>query len=385
MRILIVRTFPDILDLHSYNVQEIGLAKALVLRGHECDVVLYNGKEKDRSEKFIFENSGEKYSFHIYWCKGYAVFKNGFMPSVKNLIVNYDVVQVHEYDQLLSWQLYTRKYVPTVIYHGPYYHPYTKGYNFKCKVFDALFLRRSKYKDTLVLAKSELAADFIRGKGFRSVVPVGVGLNADNFQADNDDCKDIMKTTEECKTKLLYVGKIEERRNVYFLIEVFRKLRESHMDIQLILVGNGEKEYVGGFLKTITRELESSEIRYLPKASQKELANIYRNADIFIFTSNYEIFGMVLLEAMYFGLPIVSSENGGSSTLIKDGYNGYVLKEFHLAEWVDKLSGLINNKEKMQMMGNSAHATIVKEYTWERLAEKFEQVYLQAIEQFERK
>ena len=41
MKILIVRTFPDILNLNSYNVQEVGLAKALTLKGHQCDIVLY--------------------------------------------------------------------------------------------------------------------------------------------------------------------------------------------------------------------------------------------------------------------------------------------------------------------------------------------------------
>ena len=50
MKILIVRTFPDILNLNSYNVQEVGLAKALTLKGHQCDIVLYNGKHADRRD-----------------------------------------------------------------------------------------------------------------------------------------------------------------------------------------------------------------------------------------------------------------------------------------------------------------------------------------------
>ena len=52
MKILIVRSFPDILNLNAYNVQEIGLAKALTSKGLECGIVLYNGGQKDRTERY---------------------------------------------------------------------------------------------------------------------------------------------------------------------------------------------------------------------------------------------------------------------------------------------------------------------------------------------
>ena len=65
MKILIVRTYPDILDLHSYNVQEIGLAKELTARGNQCDIVLYGGKQKDHEERLIFERQGKEYAITI--------------------------------------------------------------------------------------------------------------------------------------------------------------------------------------------------------------------------------------------------------------------------------------------------------------------------------
>ena len=54
MKILIVRTFPDVLKIDSYNVQEIGLARALTMRGHQCDIVLYNGENEDRTQRYTF-------------------------------------------------------------------------------------------------------------------------------------------------------------------------------------------------------------------------------------------------------------------------------------------------------------------------------------------
>lgn len=215
MKILIVRTFPTIMDLNTYNIQEIGLAKALAVRGHDCGIIFYNGKASDRIEKVIFEKGNVQYIIKIYWLKGCSFFKNGFMPSIKKIVQEYDVIQVNEYDQISSWMLYTRQKKPTVIYHGPYYHEYAKGYNLKCKIFDAVFLKLRKYKDIIVLTKSEPASGFIRSKGFKNVYTVGVGIDEDNFRLEETvDCPLDIDTS---KFRLLYIGKIEERRNVFFL------------------------------------------------------------------------------------------------------------------------------------------------------------------------
>lgn len=376
MKILIVRTFPDKLDLHSYNVQEIGLARALIVHGNQCDIALYNGREKNKIESYSFKKNGKEYSFFIYWMKGFEVLKNGFIPSIKKILPQYDVIQVHEYDQIMSWLLYTKQSRPTIIYHGPYYHPYARGYNLKCRVFDMLFLHGRSYKNIWVLTKSRMAAEFVKTKGFYKTVPVGVGINTDNFPKK--------KYRKNARPQLLYVGKIEERRNVYFLIDIYRRLRKKMPELQLVLVGNGEREYKAAFLNAIKEELEGGNIIYREKVQQKELPKIYGSAEVFLFPSNYEIFGMVLLEAMYFGLPVVSSMNGGASMLIDDEINGYIMSGFELESWTEKLESILNNRKKREHMGESAREKITTNYTWECLVEKFEDVYRKAIDEFER-
>lgn len=375
MKILIVRTFPDILNLKSYNVQEVGLAKALVKKGHVCDIVLYNGKQEDRQEEYRFIVDGKEYGFVIHWLKGYNFFKNGLMPSLRKLILNYDVVQVHEYDQIASWQLYTRQPKPTVIYHGPYYDPFAKGYNLKCKVFDLLFLPWRKYQDVVAISKSTLATDFLREKGFRNVITAGVGINPDNFGVGHLQESNFVQEGES----LLYVGKLEERRNVYFLVEVFRKLRQCRPELRLVLIGNGEEAYREAFLQFIGKELEEGSIVYYPKAEQAELAQFYRETSFFVLASNYEIFGMVLLEAMYFGAPVVSSRNGGSCTLMENGVNGFVIEEFDSDKWAHCIHQALYNKERLRKMKENAAITIRKHFTWDALAECFITAYEQAL------
>ncbi len=423
MKILIVRTFPDILDVDRYNVQEIGLAKALTLRGHTCGIALYNGRNPDREECCTFEQDGREYTFRIYRCKGYSFFRNGFMPAVRRILPQYDVAQVHEYDQLMSWELYTRQQIPTVIYHGPYYNPYAKGYNLKCRVFDTLFLPRRRHEKVRVLAKSEMAAEFLRSKGFSCVRTVGVGLNTDNLKADRVDAPEETagepgrdnapekttgepgrvnapeKTTgepdganasgkpaeqpdvadgREGARELLYVGKIEERRNVYFLLEVFRKLRSRKEKVHLTIIGSGEAAYVQRFLEELRPELDEGTVTYVPKAAQRELAAFYHAAELFLFPTQYDIFGMVLLEAMYCGLPAVSSRNGGSATLIENGTSGVIVPEFDACVWAEEITKLLADRNALRSMGAAAAGTIEEHFTWDRIAEAFEEEYRKA-------
>ena len=377
MKILVIRTFPDKLKLNNYNVQEVGLAKALVKKGHECDIVLYNGKEKDKVENYCFFEGGKEYRFKIYWLRGFNILKNGFMPGVKKLLPQYDVVQVHEYEQILSWYLYTKQIKPTVIYHGPYYDKFAKGYNLKCRIFDKCFLPMKQYKDVIAISKSALATEFLQKKGFQNVTTVGVGVNFENFH-HNQPVSNKFDNKTTCK-KLLYIGKIEERRNPYFLVEVFKKLQKEIPGIQLTIIGNGEKEYKDRFLDHIKAEIERNEIIYYKQATQEELVKYYCEAAFFLLPSYYEIFGMVLLEAMYFGLPVISSINGGSSTLIKDGYNGFVMKHFDSNEWVDCILNTMRDNDKMKGIGKNARKTVEEGYTWNALAGQFIMLYRKAL------
>lgn len=378
MKVLIIRTFPDVLNLKSYNVQEIGLAKALTCKGVECGIVLYHGKDPDKTETYTFEREGLKYAFPIYWLKGFCLFKNGFMPSVYELIPQYDILQVHEYDQIFSWMLYAARKKPTVIYHGPYYHPYARGYNLKCRVFDMMFFHWKKYQEVVALTKSELSADFLKKKGFCHVRTVGVGVDRDQFCICEGEEVSSLLERKPTVIRLLYVGKIEERRNVYFLIELFEKMQEDHDNVELVIVGTGEREYVTQFMERIGPWRDKGRIHYFARATQKELSLLYQNVDLFVFTSNYEIFGMVLLEAMYFGLPVISSTNGGASVLIQNGINGFQMESFDMAEWKDKLEHLLQDKTLYESMCQQAHRTIMEGFLWERLADRFLDAYEEA-------
>lgn len=336
MKILIVRTHASILSTTSYNVQEVGLAKAYNRLGHQTNIVMYGGKEKTHTVKVPCD-SGE---ISVYYMKAYNFLKNGIFPGLKKFAMDYDIIQVHEYDQITSWMLYTDKKLKNrvIIYHGPYYSDFNQGYNLKCWLFDHSLLKLRSNMNCTCFTKSEAAVDFLREKGFRHVVSVGVGLDTDVWK---DLCESSCKESGE-KDKIdlfnyIYIGKLEPRRNTLFLLDVVDKMLSKHEDVSFTIIGDGEANYKAKCLEKAKRWLDTGRIKYISKVNQCDMPSIYANADCMLFPSIYEIFGMVLMEAMYFGVPVITSNNGGADMLFHDGENGILIDSaegFELDEWV---------------------------------------------------
>lgn len=378
MKLLIVRTFPDILDPEAYNIQEIGLAKALTRKGIHCGIVLYYGKNQDTIEHMKVDCGEATREITIYRLHGYKFLKNGFFPSLSKIARQYDVIQVHEYDQITSWRYYAWSKKPVVVYHGPYYHSFNKGYNLKCKIFDSTFLTLKKRRNVLCMTKSRAAADFLKQKGFYNVLPVGVGLDIENLVQISDEAGRQFEKVHE-PHQLLYVGKLEERRNLFFLLEVFRGLLEKDNAFELTVIGNGEKEYKEAFLQAADDLIQEKKLHYIERLPQKKLGAYYLKADIMVFPTHYEIFGMVLLEALYYNLPIISSDNGGADMLIRNQENGLIIPQFDCKMWVEGIYALVSDSKQYKKIKANLENEDKRRLTWDGIADVMAKQYETAM------
>ena len=375
MKILIVRTFPNVLNPKSYNSQEIGLARAFVRAGHTCDIVYFNGKDPARDQQIPVPGCDRSVILH--WLPGIGILKNGFFKGLKPLVQQYDVIQVAEYDQLTSRRLYLHPGSKVVtLYHGPYHSEFTKGYNLKCRVFDALFNRPSRNAQVPCFAKSRLAGDFLHSKGFDKVLPVGVGLDRDTLQAGYDPSARPQTARQE-EFRLLYIGVLEERRNIRFLLEVLAAAAQILPQVRLTLVGKGDAAYRDTCFSYAHELGVVDRIDYQERVPQDQVYKLYRQANLFVLPTRYEIFGMVLLEAMYFGLPVLTSRNGGSDLLVQSGRNGFVVPQFCVEDYVQVIRQLAADPQMQQRIGEAAHETVDREFTWDSIAAKMLEVYRQ--------
>ncbi len=369
MKILLFRTDPSVMNIKSYNSQEIGLAKAYLELGHECDIVYYNANNESRVESI---DAGDGKEIKIYWMKGFSFLNNGFFPGISKLIEQYDVIQVSEYYFFASWYVYKKfaKKKQVYVYQGVYDSDNSKKFKLRCKVMDPFMLTRKVKKNTLVFTKSVLAEESMKNRGFENVKTVGVGLDKSRLGTDAEMCewtKELIERKGDSKY-LLYVGVLEDRRNTLFLLDVLKSVAEKDESAKLVIVGRGSDEYVSECMKKIEELGISDKVIYKDGLPQEELKYVYEVSDAFLLPTKYEIFGMVIMEAMSFGLPVITSYNGGSSTLINNGENGIIINNFNENEWSDAVLSL-NDESKREAMGSAALETSKKDFSWLSIAQ----------------
>ena len=164
-----------------------------------------------------------------------------------------------------------------------------------------------------------------------------------------------------------------------FLIEVFNHLYKKLPDLKLYLIGTGEKKYVKQVFAKIAEYGLESAIIYQERLQQKYLSGIYSASDIFVLPTEFEIFGMVLLEAMYYKTVVVTTNNGGSSTLIENGKTGYIIDEFDRDKWATCIEMMYHCPEKKHQIAKDASALVREKYTWDAIAKRFEDEYKKVL------
>lgn len=379
MKILIVKTFPDEINTTTYNSQEVGEAVALRRLGHECDILSISADGEYHEDDMTI--GGETFKF--YKVKGVKFLLNGWLKGCDYIFEQYDMLSVSEYHQIYTWRLAKKYAKKMIVYHGPYYSPYKKKYNLMASVFDIFFLNRYKKLGTTFITKSGLAAEYLKSKGLKKVYPVGVGISDSLLSVDGGEQLDFCKRiNNESGFKLLYVGVIEDRRNSLFLLDVLTGLIKDKIDAKLVIVGKYRNEaYKQLFEKKVSENKLEDRIIYQKVVKQGDLAQVYRAVDAFLFPTRYDIYGMVLLESMFYGLPTISTLCGGSEMMIKDGINGVLINEYDADKWVAAVESLIHDANKRKTMGQKATETIKNCFTWDALANKFLSVFDEKIKE----
>lgn len=376
MKILIVQTVPGEIytDKITYNIQPIGLARAFKKAGHRCDIICC--ADGMPSIKKVTNDDGSE--IIIYCVKSKNIIKNGFLQGdIKSIFDKYDILQPIEYNQIYTWHMAMKYKDKVVIYHGPYYSDFNWRYNMMAKVFDLFCASRYRKLNTMFLTKSHLATKYLNDKGINNIETIGVGIDLFAMRSTEDRIHPIAQRIDKFphQYKLLYIGKIEPRRNCYFLTDILESVRNKGIDAGLVIIGKGEKEYKDGLFEKFSLHELNDYILYEPEIEQKYIAQIYKRTDIFLLPTIYDIYGMVLLEGMYFNQCVVTTVNGGSDMMIQTGENGFVINSFEAKSWGNQICDILRDSERRKRIGKKAHETVVNDFTWLALTGKFVSAY----------
>ena len=174
---------------------------------------------------------------------------------------------------------------------------------------------------------------------------------------------------------LLYVGRIEPIKGLDLLLDTVDLLAKSR-DIQLYVVGGSlEKDPELDRLRKKTADLGlGNRIVFKGSVDQDTLKHYYSASDVFVFPSFYESFGLVVLEAMSCGLPVVASRVGGVVSFVRNGENGYLIPWRCPEPYAEKIEVLLSNPDLRAFMSQSALQTANK-MSWFDVACMMESYY----------
>ena len=118
-------------------------------------------------------------------------------------------------------------------------------------------------------------------------------------------------------------------------------------------------------------------MKYIGKIPHAKIHKLYHLADCFVCPSQkHEAFGLVNIEAMASGVPVIASRNGGIQEIVNHGHNGYLVTQYHRPEgFADYLLKLAQNKRLRENLANSGRADVLQQFTWNQTAAKLSALY----------
>ncbi len=171
------------------------------------------------------------------------------------------------------------------------------------------------------------------------------------FETATNDCR--LSIDDDGLNHFLYLGYLVPRKNVGLLIDMANNLQKQRNDFCIDVIGDGESREQ---LELKVKNLGLSQFVKFHGFKQKhELPPYFAQTKALLFQTDFDIWGLVLNEAMAAGVPCLSSVNAGaSSDLIKNGYNGFIVDYENKSDIIEKINFIIENPEKVIEMGKRA-------------------------------
>lgn len=290
--------------------------------------------------------------FSLYW-------------TLKKILPEYDIVHAHWLiPQGIVQSFFKKNYIITG--HGGDVTSLNKGVIKKLKI---RALKRASY---VTAVSKALKKEMLSLEKDIAVTVRSMGVNCAEFspeyRVDN-------YFNQMGKKVILFVGRLAEKKGVSYLIEAMKEV-----DAKLVIVGKGTLE---AELKRQAQE-QGSKIIFLGPKTHEELKVIYASADVFVAPSitakdgDKEGFGLVFLEAMASGIPVIGSNSGGIPDIVHNGINGFLTEEKNAYDIANKINFLLAHQDIYEQIRHGAIET-AKNYDYTVIADEYKNILLRCL------
>lgn len=281
---------------------------------------------------------------------------------------NPDIIHIHTLDFLgISAIRYANNHnIPVFSTHHTRFDVYSTYCHLSFLVPVIWFISRKFYRRCqFVFCPSSQVAKELNDHGIINtiVLPWGVDTGIFNVSKFSEEFRN--KHNLKNKIVLLFVGRLSWEKNLKTFIEIYNELK-LRSDISFVFAGDGP----------IKKQLQKAMPKgiFLGKIDTLDLAKVFASCDIFVYPSFSETFGMVIIEAMASGLPIVAANDFGTLDIVTNNKYGFLCNPKDVQEFVQNILYLIENKDARAIMSKNVLQR-AKEFSWEISIEKELEVY----------
>jgi glycosyltransferase involved in cell wall biosynthesis len=363
------------------------LSKRLIKDGHDVTVVTY----REGDAPYFEDDKGVK----VYRVDNYMINPNNFIDWIMQMNFNmvakaneiiakegkFDVIHAHDWLVAYAAKTLKNSYDTPIV---ATIHATESGRNSGIHDETQRYINDTEwmltYEATEVIVNSnymkrELQSLF--GLPFEKINVVPNGININMFSGVEKDYDFRRQYAADNEKIILFMGRLVYEKGVQHLIAAMPKILAGYNDAKLVIAGKG------GMLDELKAQVNamgiSNKVYFTGYMDSKQVCKMYKCADISVFPSTYEPFGIVALEAMLSGTPVVVSDIGGLNEIIQHGENGMKSYAGNPNSIADSILALLYNPQVSADVVKKAKSMVKSEYNWAKIAQDTHFTYQKAI------
>ncbi len=364
------------------------LSKRLIKDGHEVTVVTY----RDSADVPEYENDK---GVNVYRVDNYMIHPNNFIDWILQLnfnlvskateIINkegdFDVIHAHDWLVANAAKTLKNAYgIPVVAT----IHATEAGRNSGIHNDTQRYINDTEWMLTYEASEVIVNSNYMKnelqrlfGLPYEKINVIPNGVNLSNFAGVERDYNFRRQYAMDNEKIILYVGRLVYEKGVQHLIAAMPKILSNYHDAKLIISGRG------GMMDELRQEASNlglnDKIYFTGYLDSKQVQKMYKCADVAVFPSTYEPFGIVALESMLAGVPTVVSDVGGLDEIITHGVDGMKAYAGNANSIADSVTALLYDHQLASNVSKKARQKVKEQFNWEKIAQDTHFIYEKAV------
>lgn len=324
----------------------------------------------DLFKVYAFKTPLHLYQFHV---------TPSLLKTARDNVKYFDLIHMHNFRtfQNIVIHHYARKYnIPYVLQaHGSIETYFQRGI-YK-RIFDGIWGEKIIADASNFIAVSPMEVRQYEVMKARSdkikIIPNGLYINKFNHLPETGRFRTRFGLKHSDKI-ILYVGSLVKLKGISMVITAMRDLSKQISHLKFAIVGPDFGDM--NRLKSLARKVKvEDKVLFTGPLYGNDLLEAYVDSNVFVLPSYYEIFGIVALEALMCGIPVIVTNNCGCGELLIEAKCGYLIEYGNIDDLKGKIQFIIENPDIGQKMVDNGREYIINNLTWTRIAQNIEEIY----------